>query len=41
MLANLPLAAAVRIREPADHTFPLGGPLALRVIGNLIDEVGQ
>ena len=38
MLANLPLAAAVSNPRRADYTFPLGGPLALGVIGNLIDE---
>src|SRR5271169_28232 len=41
MQADLPVTAARRIREAADHAFPLERPFALRVIRNLIDEILQ
>jgi len=39
--ADLAVAAALRIREPADHAFPLGRPLALSIIRDFSDEVIQ
>ena len=39
--ADLPVAAAVRIREPADHAFATGCSVALGVVRNLVDEILQ